>query len=164
MPVSNTRRSSVSNCSLTACLSLDLEVGRHGARIHALATVRTDTHDRLVFPESGMSLESALNRLDKLAEGADFLLGHNLIAFYLPHLRAAKPDLRLLDLPAVDTLLLSPLAFPRNPYHHLVKHYQDGLLRRGHINNPELNARLALEVFNDQRQALSEAAPGLLSA
>lgn len=122
MPVPNTRRSPVSNCSLTACLSLDLEVGRHDGRVHALAAVRTDTHECLVFPESGMSLESALDRLDKLADGADFLLGHNLVAFDLPHLRAAKPDLRLLDLPAVDTLLLSPLAFPRNPYHHLVKH------------------------------------------
>lgn len=26
----------------------------------------------------------------------------------------------------IDTLWLNPLAFPRNPYHHLVKHYQDG--------------------------------------
>ena len=164
MPVSNTRRSPVSNCYLTACLSLDLEVGRHDARINALAAVRTDTHDRLAFPEGGMSLEAALNRLDKLADGADFLIGHNLVAFDLPHLRAAKPDLRLLNLPAVDTLLLSPLAFPRNPYHHLVKHYQDGQLKRGQINNPELDARLALEVINDQRQALSEADPELLTA
>ena len=65
---------------------------------------------------------------------------------------AANPDFRLLKLPAVDTLRLSPLAFPRNPYHHLVKHYQDGRLRRGRINDPELDARLALEVFNDQRE------------
>ena len=158
------RRRSAANPPLKACLSLDLEVGRQDSRIHALAAVRTDTRDRLVFPEGGMSLELALNRLDELAEGADFLLGHNLIAFDLPHLRATKPDLRLLDLPAVDTLLLSPLAFPRNPYHHLVKHYQDGQLRRGQVNNPELDARLALEVFNDQRRALSEAAPELLSA
>ena len=150
--------------SLKACLSLDLEVGKHDARIHALAAVRTDTHDRLAFPEGGMSLESALNRLDKLADGADFLIGHNLVAFDLPHLRAEKPDLRLLNLPVVDTLLLSPLAFPRNPYHHLVKHYQDGQLRRGQVNNPELDARLALEVFNDQREVLSEAAPEFLSA
>ena len=50
----------------------------------------------------------------------DFLLGHNLIDFDLPHLRAANPDLRLLQLPAVDTLRLNPLAFPRNPYHYLV--------------------------------------------
>lgn len=64
----------------------------------------------------------------------------------------------------MDTLRLSPLAFPRNPYHHLVKHYQDGGLRRGRVNDPELDARLALEVFGDQRKALREAAPDLLTA
>jgi ATP-dependent DNA helicase RecQ len=57
-------------------------------------------------------LLAALEKLDALAEGASFLLGHNLIAFDLPHLAAAKPDLRLLQLPVVDTLRLNPLAFP----------------------------------------------------
>ena len=103
-------------------------------------------------------------KLDELADGASFVLGHNLIAFDLPHLASAKPDLRLLKLPAVDTLMLSPLAFPRNPYHHLVKHYQDGGLKRGQVNDPELDARLALEVFGDELKALREADPGLLAA
>ena len=103
-------------------------------------------------------------RLDGFADDATFLLGHNLIDFDLPHLRAAKPDLRLLRLPAVDTLRLNPLAFPRNPYHHLVKHYQDGALKRGRINDPELDARLTLDVFNDQLKALSTASPHLLTA
>ena len=69
-----------------------------------------------------------------------------------------------MSLPAVDTLRLSPLAFPRHPYHHLVKHYQDGGLKRGRVNDPELDARLALEVFGDQRRALMRAPPDLLSA
>ena len=148
---------------LKACVALDLEVGKRDARIHALAALRPDTDERLVFPEGGLSLEDALVGLDEMADGADFLLGHNLIAFDLPHLLAARPHLRLLDLPAVDTLELSPLAFPRNPYHHLVKHYQDGRLKRAQINNPELDARLALEVFDDQCKALLEVEPELLS-
>ena len=57
----------------------------------------------------------------------------------------------------MDTLRLGPLAFPRHPYHHLVKHYQDGGLKRGRVNDPELDARLALEVFLDQRRALQRA-------
>ena len=92
--------------------------------------------------------------LDNLAEGAEFVLGHNLIGFDLPILQALNPNLQLLQLPAVDTLRLNPLAFPRNPYHHLVKHYQDGALRRGRINDPELDARLALDLFKDQLSAL----------
>ena len=144
------------------CLSLDLEVGKEDGRIHAFGAVRADTGRRLVH--SGGGLPAALAKLDELADGASFVLGHNLIAFDLPHLSAAKPDLRLLKLPAVDTLMLSPLAFPRNPYHHLVKHYQDGGLKRGRVNDPEIDARLALEVFGDELKALREADPGLLAA
>ena len=144
------------------CLSLDLEVGRKHRRIHAFAAVRSDTDERLVY--RGGNLERALAKLDDLAEGADFLLGHSLILFDLPHLAAAKPDLGLLRMPAVDTLWLNPLAFPRNPYHHLVKHYQDGQLKRGRVNNPELDARLALEVFRDQHRALRDAPSDLRTA
>ena len=146
----------------SGCLALDLEVGKNDGIIHAFGAVRADTGRSLVY--SGGGLGAALERLDDFADGAAFILGHNLIAFDLPHLRAAKPDLRLLGLPAVDTLRLSPLAFPRNPYHHLVKHYQDGALRRRQLNDPELDARLALEVFGDQDHALREAEHGLLTA
>ena len=146
-------------------LSLDLEVGRQDGRIRAFAAVRAETEEALTFRGSALGL--ALARLDAFAGGADCLLGHNLIAFDLPHLAAANPDLRLLRLPAVDTLRLNPLAFPRNPYHRLVKHYQDGQLKRGRVNDPELDARLVLEVFGDQQEklkALRDEAPDLLAA
>ena len=97
---------------LTRCLSLDLEVGKADKRIHALAGVRPDTGQKVAIPRVGRNLARALARLDELADGADFVLGHNLIDFDLPHLRAADPGLNLLDLPAVDTLRLNPLAFP----------------------------------------------------
>ena len=152
------------------CLSLDLEVGKHNRRIHAFAAVRPDSGRTMVFPGEDFprdGLAAALAILDDFAADADFLLGHNLIAFDLPHLTAAKSDLRLLRLPAVDTLQLNPLAFPRNPYHHLVKHYQDGQLKRGRLNDPELDARLALDLFHDQGRALqgvTRDAPDLLLA
>jgi ATP-dependent DNA helicase RecQ len=144
------------------CISIDLEVGTRDARIHRFAAVRGDAHEAFIF--KGGDLAGGLARLDRFAEGASFLLGHNLVAFDAPHLEAAKPDLRLLRLPRIDTLRLNPLAFPRNPYHHLVKHYQDGQLKRGRRNDPELDARLTLEVFEDQQQALRDAAPELLTA
>ena len=149
---------------LSLGVSLDLEVTVKERRIRAFAGVRRDTGQSLTFPTKGEGLAKALARLDGFADDATFLLGHNLIDFDLPHLRAAKPDLRLLLLPAVDTLRLNPLAFPRNPYHHLVKHYQDGALKRGRINDPELDARLTLDVFNDQLKALSTASLHLLTA
>ena len=143
------------------CVSLDLEVGRDD-RIRALGAVRADTGCSLTH--SGGGLAAALERLDDFVDGASFLLGHNLIAFDLPHLAAAKPALRLLKLPAVDTLRLSPLAFPRNPYHSLVKHYQDGGLKRGRVNDPELDSRIALKLYGDECEALAKAAPDLLAA
>ncbi len=144
------------------CISLDLEVGKTDDRIHAFSAIRADTNQ--VFRYGGRNLTEALSKLDEFSDGASFVLGHNLIEFDLPHLHAVKPDLRILNLPVVDTLRLNPLAFPANPYHHLVKHYQDGQLRRGRINDPELDARLALKVFRDQRKALREAKPDLLLA
>ena len=150
--------------ALSRCLSLDLEVDRNDGRIHALAGVRPDTDKSFTFARRRRGLPAALGRLDELADGADFLLGHNLIDFDLPHLSVANPNLKLLQLPAVDTLRLNPLAFPRNPYHYLVKHYQDGSLRRGRLNDPELDARLALEVFADQQKAFREADPDLLTS
>ena len=142
------------------CLSLDLEVDRKTGRIHAFGSVRSDTGEAFC----GGGSEAELSRLDAFANGVDALLGHNLIAFDIPHLAAAVPHLGLLNLPQVDTLRLSPLAFPRNPYHHLVKHYQDGSLQRGQINNPELDARIALKLFADECCALRNAAPELLVA
>lgn len=147
------------------CLSLDLEVGRNDARVHSFAAVRGDTGAAFTFKQG--SLVEALLQLDEFATGLGFVLGHNLLAFDLPHLAAIQPGLHLLQLPAVDTLLLSPLAFPRNPYHHLVKHYQDGQLARGRRNDPELDARLTLRLFGDQCRAfltLRETSPHLLTA
>ena len=147
------------------CLSIDLEVGIKDERIHQFAAVRGDTDAAYVY--HGGDLQAALQELDRMADDVSFLLGHNLIAFDLPHLAAARPGLKLLKLPAVDTLRLNPLAFPRNPYHSLVKHYQDGQLERGQRNNPELDARLTLIVFHDQLEAFQQkrdSAPDLLIA
>ena len=145
-------------------LSLDLEAGVKDRRIHAFAAIRPDRGQPLALRPSRGDLAAALAKLDDFADGADLVLGHNLIDFDLPILRAANPNLRLLKLPVIDTLRLNPLAFPRNPYHHLVKHYQDGQLIRGRINDPELDARLTLDVFHDQQNAFRNTSPDLLTA
>ncbi len=146
--------------SSPCCVSLDLEVV--GDRIDAFGAVRSDTGQGLVH--SGRGVVAALAGLDDLAKGASFLLGHNLIDFDLPHLAAVQPNLWLLEMPVMDTLRLSPLAFPRNPYHRLIKHYQDGGIRSGRRNDPEWDARIALELFDDEREALATSDPDLLVA
>ncbi|WP_419864653.1 RecQ family ATP-dependent DNA helicase [Candidatus Poriferisodalis sp.] len=174
--------------ALSRCLALDLEVSRKDGRIYAFAGVAADTDRRVVWAKKSRSTEQpnecvaiyegdrvvwtrpantankALVVLDKLAEGAEFVVGHNLIDFDLPRLQAAVPELQLLALPAVDTLWLNPLAFPRHPYHHLVKHYKDAGLVRSELNDPCLDAQLALQVLSDQRSKLAEAPSELLVA
>ena len=130
-----------------------------------MAAVRGDTGES--FVQGKQRLDEALIKLERFAKDLSFLLGHNIVAFDLPHLHAVKPAMALLDMPAIDTLRLNPLAFPRNPYHRLVKHYQDGQLHRGRLNDPELDARLTLDVFLDQRNAfldLAKQAPDLMLA
>ena len=138
---------------LARCLSLDLEVQPDSGQIRFFAAVRGLS--RQSFVHSRGDLADSLFRLDEFAENADFVVGHNIIAFDQPHLEAARSDLRLLRKPLIDTLWLNPLAFPKNPYHHLVKHYQDGRLQGGHLNDPEQDARLVLDVLQDQTNALA---------
>ncbi len=141
------------NIDLSRCLSIDLEVNKEDSRIQAVGAYRLDTAES--FSYSGRRLNDALLKLDAVADGADFVLGHNIRHFDIPHLKAVKADLQLLNFPIVDTLYLSPLAFPRNPYHHLVKHYQDGALVSTQRNDPQADARLALSLFAEETKALS---------
>ena len=78
------------------------------------------------------------------------MLGHNVIDHDLPILQEQAPHLALHQLPVIDTLRLSPLAFPQNPYHRLVKDYK---LIRDSLNSPLSDCRSTLALFNDQRRA-----------
>ncbi|WP_306752428.1 RecQ family ATP-dependent DNA helicase [Paracoccus actinidiae] len=99
-------------------------------------------------------MEPALDRLETASTDVDHLIGHNILRHDLPHLTAARPRFATLTRSLIDTLWLNPLAFPRNPYHHLVKHYHNGRLQAGHVNDPELDARLVFQVLENQLAAL----------
>ncbi|MCY3624506.1 MAG: DEAD/DEAH box helicase [Candidatus Dadabacteria bacterium] len=145
-----------------SCLCFDIEAKQGSSGLNAFAAIRSDTGESIRFRDGDLRAE--LERLDEFAQGAAFLLGHNLIGFDLPHIKAIKPDLRLLELSPIDTLWLSPLAFPKNPYHRLVKHYKDAGLERAQTSDPEIDAKITLELFRDEISALGKSAPELLSA
>src|SRR6266704_6780934 len=71
----------------------------------------------------GWRMRRTFKELNNLAQRADCLLGHNLVRHDLPVLRERAPDLPIHRLPVIDTLMLSPICFPENPYHRLVKDY-----------------------------------------
>ena len=139
---------------LSRCVSVDLEFDPKTAKVFAFGAVSDAT---VLHHRTGplAALDPALDRLESLCNGAVHLVGHNILRYDLPHLVANRPRLAALGAAALDTLWLSPLAFPRNPYHHLVKHYQDGRLQTGHVNDPAEDARLALQVLTDQMTAFA---------
>lgn len=139
---------------LARCVSVDLEVDPREARIFALAAVFSDGRPAILSKQG--RLAPALDRLE--GAQADHLIGHNILRHDLPHLAVARPRMAELARHAIDTLWLNPLAFPRNPYHHLVKHYHDGRLQSGHVNDPERDARLVFDVLDNQMSAFRQMA------
>src|SRR4029077_10365512 len=129
---------------LQRCVSVDLEVDPASATIFAFAAVRDDARPPILAKKR--DLMAALDPLEAESAEAEYLLGHNIIRHDLPHLVAVRPKLANIFRSPIDTLWLNPLAFPRNPYHHLVKHYHDGRLQAGHVNDPEMDARLVFQV------------------
>ncbi len=139
-------------------LCLDLEAVPNGEIFHIGALFDKKTFER----KNLSSPTGALAELDEFATGAQWLLGHNISRHDIPLVREHCPTASFLDCPLVDTLFLSPLAFPENPYHKLVKDYK--LLKTGK-NNPVADARLSIELLRDQVDAftrLQENNPDLL--
>ncbi|WP_083453307.1 RecQ family ATP-dependent DNA helicase [Desulfatitalea tepidiphila] len=142
------------------CLALDLELTRKSRTLRSIGAV---LGDRTFEWHGDTTIATALAALDAFGRGAEYVLGHNIFNHDLHFLQALAPDLNLLDLPVVDTLYLSPLAFPRNPYHRLVKDYK--LVRSG-LSDPVQDARLALSIFQDQLDSLAaqaETCPEIVS-
>ncbi|WP_051305435.1 RecQ family ATP-dependent DNA helicase [Desulfogranum mediterraneum] len=131
------------------CLLLDLEINEDKV-IYSIGAVLGE--QSVQSPVGSAVAPKILAELDRLGQEADYLLGHNILNHDIPCLREAAPGLSLLQKPAIDTLYLSPLAFPANPYHRLVKNYQ---LVRDSINDPVQDARLAGRVFAEQWAALN---------
>ncbi len=136
---------------LAGLLSIDLEGSQ---RIGAVGAIHTDRSTTFTWRGRGNGLPAALSALDEFADGALYLVGHNIIEHDLELLARQAPDLALLNLPAIDTLYLSPLAFPENPYHGLVKQYQEPGLARVQVSDPLLDAELTLELLADVVDAL----------
>ena len=131
---------------LDHALLLDLEVSHSGKLLKVGAVL-----GGLTLARSGsVSLDTLSGELTRLARHAECLLGHNLMRHDLPVLREQGLDLPLFRLPVIDTLTLSPICFPENPYHRLVKDYK---LVRESLNDPVADARQAAALFADEFQS-----------
>jgi ATP-dependent DNA helicase RecQ len=131
---------------LSPALCIDLEATPEGKVFKIGAVYQGKTFEK----QGKFKLDEALLELDQFGSDAEYVLGHNLFGHDIPLLANIAPRLKLLNKPIIDTLYLSPLAFPENPYHRLVKDYK---LVRQSVNDPVADAKLAASIFADQWEA-----------
>ncbi|HAM62368.1 MAG: hypothetical protein A2Y20_10015 [Firmicutes bacterium GWF2_51_9] len=120
---------------------IDSEVGVEDKKVNDLGAVR---YDRAMF--HGTSIQKFCNFIS----GSEFLCGHNIIhhdmKFIRPHITNGITD------KYIDTLYLSPLLFPKRPYHALLK---DDKLQSDELNNPLNDCQKAEVLFYDEISAFT---------
>ena len=120
---------------------IDTEVNPQTKRVADYGALREDgavmhTHSKADF--------------DAFVSGCDTVCGHNIIRHDLKYTTLrGNPTI-------VDTLFLSPLLFPKRPYHHLVK---DDKLQVDELNNPVNDSMKARDLLNDEIAAWNELTP-----
>ncbi|MFO1077940.1 MAG: RecQ family ATP-dependent DNA helicase [Planctomycetota bacterium] len=132
-------------------IGFDLELDARSS----LTAVGAVSLEREFQRKIGGSDREALHDLDAFAAGAQFVFGHNILWHDLPWLRSNAPHLTLLAKPAVDTLVLSAIAFAEHPYHALLKDYK---IVRDAVNDPVADSRIAARLLTDALQRLRQLA------
>ena len=85
--------------------------------------------------------------------GTDFVCGHNIIRHDLKYIKNAVEAAGIKITNSIDTLYLSPLLFPKKPYHSLLK---DDKLQTEDVNNPLNDSKKAQALFYDEINAFCE--------
>ncbi len=121
---------------------IDTEVGIADQKIHDIGGVKGDN---TIFHAAD------IHALKDFLADVDYVCGHNLIHHDLVYLEKAWNS--RLSLQVIDTLYLSPLLFPKRPYHHLLK---DDKLQVEELNNPVNDSVKAKALFADEVTAFNE--------
>ena len=121
---------------------IDTEVGINDRRVHDIGVLRLDGS---VF-HSGK-----VEDLVDFIQDTRFVCGHNVIHHDLKYLQVSMGS--QLDLKPIDTLYLSPLLFPKRPYHKLLK---DDKLQTEELNNPVNDCRKTKDLFDDEVAAFHQ--------
>ncbi len=140
-----------------ACF-IDLEVDAEGSiAVAGIFSRRVQKEFR------GRAVEGNLTDLNRdLPDGA-VICGHNLLDHDLPILSERFPGLqRIQAAPALDSLFLSPLAFPKKPYHALVKNKTLKSQANRPLSDCEASATVLSDVI-DIFARMAEETPGKLS-
>lgn len=122
----------------------DTEIGAD-KKIHDIGAIRSDNcflHTANVADFCAFAAE------------AEFLCGHNAVHHDMKFILSAETG--MLSKKVIDTLYLSPLMFPKKPYHKLLK---DDKLQVEELNNPVNDSKKARDLFFDEVSAFFRLAP-----
>ncbi|MFN8251086.1 MAG: RecQ family ATP-dependent DNA helicase [Ferruginibacter sp.] len=97
--------------------------------------------------------KNQLHEFRNFIEHSDFICGHNIISHDLVYLQKHFGVADWGVYKAIDTLLFSPLLFPQQPYHHLLK---DDKLQTEELNNPLNDSLKAKNLFYDEVAAFQK--------
>lgn len=123
----------------------DTEVGVDDKKIHDIGAVRAD---------KGIYHSSSVQDFCTFISNTEYICGHNIIHHDIKFLEEASS--KKLSAKAIDTLYLSPLLFPKRPYHRLLK---DDKLQVEELNNPVNDSQKARDLFFDEVNAFFNLTP-----
>ena len=125
----------------------DTEIGIEDKKIHDIGAVKNN----------GMSFHSSsIKEFMRFCESSDFFCGHNVIHHDLKYLKESTGTDKFQNV--IDTLYLSPLLFPKKPYHKLLK---DDKLQTEELNNPLNDSQKAANLFYDEVNAFHKLSSNL---
>lgn len=128
------------NISLSkSIVFIDAEIGIEDKKIYDLGALKDDK----TYLHS-----TSVNDFKKFIADSEFICGHNIINHDLKYLKSAIND--KITAPVIDTLYISPLLFPKRPYHALLK---DDKLQVDELNNPLNDCKKAADLFYDEVNA-----------
>ncbi len=122
----------------------DTEVGVDDNKIHDIGALK----------QNGTVFHSAsIADFFSFCNGAEYICGHNIIHHDLKYLDKALDPAKYA---VIDTLYISPLLFPKRPYHALIK---DDKLQADELNNPVNDSLKAQKLFFDEVNAFFSLSP-----
>ena len=91
--------------------------------------------------------KNSVNEFLSFSKGCEFFCGHNVVNHDLVYLEKQLGGPVFPVEKIIDTLFLSPLLFPKRPYHHLLK---DDKIQADERNNPLNDSMKARDLFFDK--------------
>ncbi|MDQ6953890.1 MAG: RecQ family ATP-dependent DNA helicase [Mariprofundaceae bacterium] len=125
---------------------IDLEINPETDLLLKIGAWNPGTKEKF-YRAGSFKREEGLNSLFELISSANCIIGHNIQEYDWAYLLEKDSRFDQLNDKLIDTLILNPLAFPENPYHHLVKDYK---IQRESVNDPVADCKQTEELFRDQ--------------